>query len=125
MLLTPVSQDSNPFSTQAIVSGPPLVPRSTESLHTLMKRHIAMLNLEEVVCGSTAADANMTDSTATEKRKIVDCFDFSSDTWTMFFQRSAMGSLEDKMELYDLLDLDAEEDLDYDIDDCVESILTS
>lgn len=79
--------------------------------------------LEEDDTGSTVASTNMIDST--EKRKIVDCFDFSSDTWTAFLQRSATGSLEDEMELYDLLDLDAERDLDYDIDDCVESILTT
>jgi hypothetical protein len=80
MLLTPVSQDSDTLSTQEIVPGPPPAPRSTESLHTLTERHIAMLNSEEVVCGSTAAGANMTDSTTMEKRKIVDCFNFSSDT---------------------------------------------
>ncbi len=116
---TPVPLASDPLLSQEMV--PPPVPKSTESLCTLTQRHIEML--EENIQSDMGSTNNTTDST--EKRKIVDRFDFSSDTWTTFFQRSATGSLEDEMELYDLLDLDAEGDLDYDLDDCVESIFTS
>ncbi|KAI9457355.1 ribonuclease H-like domain-containing protein [Lactarius psammicola] len=120
---TPVLPASDLFSSQA--AAPPPVPKSTESLHMLTQRHIAMLDENvHTDMDNTAAGANNINY-STEKRMIVDRFDFSSDTWTAFFQRSAMGSLEDEMELYDLLDLDAEGDLDYDLDDCVESIFTS
>lgn len=59
-----------------------------------------------------------------QKRRVVELFDFTSPHWIQFAQRGAMGSLEDEMELYDLLDADADGDLDYDLDDCLESVLT-
>ncbi|KAG5634734.1 hypothetical protein H0H81_000957, partial [Sphagnurus paluster] len=56
-------------------------------------------------------------------------FDFNSTHWVEAQQRSAIGSLEEEFEVYDLLDLDAEGeqelDLDPDLDDIVESVLSA
>ncbi len=48
----------------------------------------------------------------------------ASKHWVSAAQRSVHGSLEQEMEYYDFLDLDAagEPNLDYDINDCIDSI---
>jgi hypothetical protein len=58
----------------------------------------------------------------TRKQSIQDLFDFSSNHWVAAAQQSAIGSLEDEMKFYDLLDLDAAGDLNHDLDDVIESV---
>jgi hypothetical protein len=57
---------------------------------------------------------------------MIDLFDFSKVHWVKFQEASAVGSLEEEFELYQLLDLDAPSDpeLDLDLDDSIEDILT-
>lgn len=64
-------------------------------------------------------------TTVFTKMKISDLFDFQAgEHWVASAQRSAIGSVEEEMAFYDVLDFDAagEPDMDYDVDDCVESI---
>ena len=57
--------------------------------------------------------------------KISDLFDFNRRHWIAEQERSASRSLDEEMELYELLDLDAagEEDMDAPVDDTVNSLL--
>ncbi|PPQ91075.1 hypothetical protein CVT25_014741 [Psilocybe cyanescens] len=48
-----------------------------------------------------------TDPGMANKRKITDLFDFNNNLWVTTAQQNAIGSLEDEMNIYDLLDLDA------------------
>jgi hypothetical protein len=58
--------------------------------------------------------------------RMIDLFDFSKDHWVKFQEASAVGSLEEELELYQLLDLDVPGDpeLDLDLNDSIENILT-
>jgi len=52
-------------------------------------------------------------------------FDFTDSHWVHLYENSARRSFEDELELYELLDLDAEgeEDADVDVDDSTGEIL--
>jgi hypothetical protein len=52
-------------------------------------------------------------------------FDFSHSHWVKIFARSAIQSFDEKLELYEMLDLDAEgeKDIDVDVDDDTGDIL--
>jgi len=57
--------------------------------------------------------------------KISDLFDFSKTHWVSLHKRSASHSLDEELEFYELLDLDApgEEDINLDMDQALDSVL--
>jgi len=91
--------------------------RSTQSIIHLTSQLIAALKLDEDV------DLTVSHSNKVSCR-IGDIFNFESTHWIMSHRLSAVGSLEDEMELYNLLNLDASGDLDADVDDCFASVFT-
>jgi len=91
--------------------------RSTQSITHLTSQLIAALKLDE--------DIDLPAShTNTMSCCIGDIFNFESTHWIMSHRLSAVGSLEDEMELYNLLNLDTSGDLDVDVDDCLASVFT-
>lgn len=66
------------------------------------------------------------DEMVENKVEIADLFDFSTNYWGEYEQRTGSISLDEEMELYELLDLDAsghaDLDLDPDLDDTVANI---
>jgi len=94
-----------------------LIPGQDPHSQLLTSHHIAALKLNE--------DIDLPAShTNTMSCCIGDIFNFESTHWIMSHWLSAVGSLEDEMELYNLLNLDASGDLDVDVDDCLASVFT-
>lgn len=56
---------------------------------------------------------------------ISNLFDFEAKAWVDAFARSSIRSFEEELELYEMLDLDAEgeEDIDLNVDETTEDIL--
>ncbi|KAF9041598.1 ribonuclease H-like domain-containing protein [Panaeolus papilionaceus] len=104
-------------------------PSVSAALRNLTAKHIALLADHD-------AAANMFEDSESprfrasssggsyKKRTMSDLFDFTSNSWVSFQQASALGCVEDEMKLYELLDLDADGEFDYDLNDSMDSILT-
>ncbi|KAF9037773.1 ribonuclease H-like domain-containing protein [Panaeolus papilionaceus] len=117
---------SEPAESSASTFAPPSV---SAALRNLTAKHIALLADHD-------AAANMFEDSESprfrasssggsyKKRTMSDLFDFTSNSWVSFQQASASGCVEDEMKLYELLDLDADGEFDYDLDDSMDSILT-
>jgi len=69
-------------------------------------------------------DKKITASYVHIRKPISKLFNFQLPFWTALDQKSAVGTLKDKLEFYDLLtkDLEAGEDIDPDLNDTVVSI---
>ena len=97
---------------------------ATKSLSTLASSLIYMVDNDTYPEQKQFVEADVP-----AKQSIHDLFDFASDHWVDLAQRSAVGSLDDEMEYCDFLDLDTtgdvDADLDYDVDDCIDSVFTS
>lgn len=122
--------DGNPGLSQPSTSLSSLPEASTtstsqRSLQALTSRLITMLDADIDV--DLLVDLPQSELRS-RKWPISDLFNFDAGKyWVSAAQRSAHGSLEQEMEYYDLLDLDAagEPDLNYDIDDCIDSIFSN
>lgn len=102
----------------------PVANTLASSLRTLSSRLIDLVDADEDPDGVPTDEG--IDNEEPLERSISNLFDFDKKDWVSSAQRSAMKSLEDEINFYDLVDLDAagEADLDYDIDDSVESVFT-
>lgn len=90
---------------------------ATASLDTISSQLVDMVEEDVDVEGSSF--------TPSRRIPIFELFAFDNNHWVGQARRSAIGSLEDEMEYYKLLDLDADgepEVLDYDIDDTLHSV---
>ena len=89
------------------------------SLHTIADRLIAMANEED-------NDENQTD-TSSQKFTLANLFDFTVDYWLKSSEATGYRGLQDELELYELMDMDAsgELDTDVDIDGMAEAVLMS
>ncbi|KAF9049172.1 ribonuclease H-like domain-containing protein, partial [Panaeolus papilionaceus] len=119
---SPMDTDTAPHSDSQGVNSSSS-PSISAALRILTAKHIALLETD----ADTALESGSRVSRRGDeyrKRTIVDLFDFASQGWVAFQQASAAGSVEDEMELYELLDLDADGEFDYDLDDSMDSILT-
>lgn len=108
------------------------LPTSQSSLRSLTSRLMNMVNddsddaEEPELLQDNAVPSGEDDPVL--KQRIKDLFNLDANHWVASAQQSTVGSLEDEMDYYDLLTLDAageEENLDYDVDDSIESVFTS
>lgn len=127
----PINIQTNPAPTQSSIFAPeptetPATSTTTaRSLRTLTTRLIDMLDNDIDI--DLFVDPPQS-QLAARKWPISRLFNFEAGKyWVSAAQRSATGSLDQEMEYYDLLDMDAagEPDLDYDVDDCVDSIFSA
>lgn len=59
------------------------------------------------------------------KWQIGQLFDFTSYNWIFSVQKSAQRDLQKELKLYNLLDKNSADNFDYNINNCLDSILTS
>jgi hypothetical protein len=101
-----------------------------QSVHAVQRgfNHIEQ-TLQDLAIGEASEPVNIDHRTSTDSFSVPlrELFDFTNQNWVEVEKRSAVGSLNDEEELYDILDLDApgEEALDYDLDSTFESLITS
>ena len=123
------SQSSAPApSVPTIPEDSPTQNLTSRSLRTLASRLITMVEKDVDLPLPPPDPSQPQPPQPPRKWPISVLFDFEAGKhWVSAAQRSAHGSLEQEMEYYDLLDLDAsgEPDLDYDIDDCIDSIFSN
>ena len=109
------------------VSDPTPDPSLPSLMQSLSDRLINLIDEDQDIGEPAMRTDSSEDDDEAPKQTISNLFDFSKRDWVSNAQRSAMKSLEDEIRFYDLVDLDAagEADLDYDLDDSIESIFTN
>ncbi|GLB43960.1 putative protein of unknown function (DUF 659) [Lyophyllum shimeji] len=93
---------------------------SSNSFHTMASLHCTMVDLDDAD-NDPVRESAITDLPV----PIVDLFDFTSTHWVDAYGRAAVLSFDEELELYELLDLDAEgeEDVDIAVDESMADIL--
>lgn len=127
----PASGDDNQVPTlpavQSTQSTPTANTRTNTSRISSTNRSLHAITGNLTALADADDDVSITPSNGSISIKLTNLFKSDNPHWTAFQQRSAVGSLQDELEAYELLDLDApgEDDLDFDIDPAIENILTT
>jgi hypothetical protein len=92
--------------------------RSTNSFRSMMERQTQLVDDDETDCAPVRPSTiGLT--------PIVSLFDFSRSHWVEMYSKSSIRSFDEELQLYEMLDLDAdgEEDVDVNVDDDTGDIL--
>lgn len=118
---TPLTRDGDEHEDSASSAGP-----ADGSLQAIADRLISMANNHDHN-RNMDLDDEVESSPPTQLFNLSDLFDFSSEHWVRSSEAAGNRGLQDELDLYELIDLDAsgELDTDVDVDGMAEAVLTS